>query len=108
VSEMEPREVGMDSLLRRSLAAPVPSLPADFDQRLLRQVGRRSQPLDRYRQILLTGYGLTSAVASALVMRSHGLDWGPIAVMIMGPLALVVAARWLRRASLLGGGRLVR
>jgi len=30
---MDPREAGIDSLLRRSMAAPVPILPPDFDQR---------------------------------------------------------------------------
>ncbi len=94
MSEMEPREPGIDSLLRRSIAAPVPSLPPDFEQRLLRKVSRGSQPLDRYRRILLAGYGLTSVVASAVVMRGHGINWGAIAVTIVGPLALVVGARW--------------
>ena len=99
MSETEPREAGIDSLLRRSMAEPVPSLPPDFDQRLMREVGRSSQRLDRYRRLLLTGYGLTSVIASALVMRGQGLDWGAIAVMIIGPLALVVGARWARRAT---------
>ncbi len=76
MTEMEPREAGIDSLLRRSMAAPVPSLPPDFDQRLMREVRRSSQPLDRYRRILLDGYGLVSVVASAVVMRGQGLDWG--------------------------------
>ena len=96
---MEPREAEIDSLLRRSIAAPIPSLPPDFDQRLMREVRRSSQPLDRYRRILLTGYGLMSVVASAVVMRGQGLDWGAISVMILGPLALVAAARWARRAT---------
>jgi hypothetical protein len=91
---MEPREAGIDHLLRRSLAAPIPSLPPDFDKRLLREVSRGSQPLDRYRRIVVTGYGLTSVVVSALVMRGHGLDWGAIAVMIIGPPALVVVGVW--------------
>jgi hypothetical protein len=43
---MEPREARIDSLLRRSMATPVPSLPPDFDQRLMREVRRSSQPLD--------------------------------------------------------------
>jgi hypothetical protein len=97
VSEMEPREAEIDNLLRRSLAAPVPRLPADFDQRLMREVRRSSQPLDRYRGILLTLYGLTSVVTSAVVMRGQGLEWGIISVMILGPLALVAAAYWARR-----------
>jgi len=92
VTEMEPRETRIDSLLRRSMAAPIPSLPQDFDQRLMRELRRSSQPLDRYRWIVLTGYGLTSVVASAVVMRGQGLEWGGIALMTLGPLALVAAA----------------
>ena len=95
---MEPREAGIDRWLRRSMAAPVPSLPPDFDQRLLREV-RRSQPLDRYGRILLTGYALASIAVSAVVMRGQGLDWRVISVMILGPLALVAAARWANRAT---------
>jgi hypothetical protein len=96
---MEPREADIDSLLRRSMAAPIPSLPLDFDQRLLREVRRTGQPLDRYRQILIASYGLTSVVASAVVMRGQGLDWGAIAVMILGPLVLVAAVSWSLRAT---------
>jgi hypothetical protein len=99
VTEMEPRDAEIDSLLRRSMAAPVPSLPPDFDQRLMCEVRRGSQPLDRYRRILLTGYGLMSVATSAVVMRGQGLDWGAISVMILGPLALVAAARWAWRAT---------
>jgi hypothetical protein len=99
VTEMEPREAEIDSLLRRSMTAPVPSLPADFDQRLMREVRRSSQPLDRYRRMLVTGYGLTSVVVSAVVMRGQGLDWPAISVMILGPLALVAAIPWARRAT---------
>jgi len=96
---MEPRENGIDSLLRRSMAVPVPSLPPDFDQRLMRELHQRSQVPDRYRRILLTGYGLISVVTSAVVMRGQGLGWGPVAVTIFGPLALVVAVPWARRAT---------
>jgi hypothetical protein len=105
MTEMEPRETEttreakMDLLLRRSLAAPVPSLPPDFDERLMREVRRSSQPLDRYPRLLLIGYGLTSVVVSAVVMRGQGLDWGTISVMTMGPLVLVAAARWARLSS---------
>jgi hypothetical protein len=99
MTEMESRQDEMDGLLRRSMEAPVPSLPPDFDQRVMRAVRRGSQPLDRYRRILLTGYGLTSVVASATVMRGQGLDWGAIAAMILGPLALVAAARSAWRAT---------
>ena len=99
MTEMEPREAEIDNLLRRFMAAPVPGLPPDFEQRLMRAVRRGSQPLDRYRRILLTGYGLTSAVTSAVVMRGQGLDWGATAGMILAPLALVAAARSAWRAT---------
>ncbi len=105
---MEPRKAGivrdaeMDRLLRSSMAAPIPSLPPDFDQSLMRktrETHRGSQSLDRYRRILLPGYGLTSVVASAVVMRGQGLDWGTTSVIILGPLALVAAAYWVQRAT---------
>jgi hypothetical protein len=98
VTEMEPREAHveiddqMDNLLRRSMAAPVPALSPDFNQQVMREVGPSSQPLDRYRRVLLTGYGLVSVLASAVVMRGQGLGWGATVVMILGPLALVAAA----------------
>lgn len=94
MTEMETRQTGMDNLLRRSLAAPVPVLPPDFEQRLMREARRRSRPPARYRRILLTGYGLMSALASAVVMRGQGLGWGAISVMILASLALVPPARW--------------
>jgi hypothetical protein len=96
---MEPYQAGVDSLLRRSMAAPVPSLPADFDQRVLRELQRSSQPVDRYSRILLTGYALASVVTSAVVMRGQGLNWGAVALLILGPLALLVVRPWARRAT---------
>ena len=97
MSEMEPREAEIDSLLRRSMAAPVPRLPPDFDQVLSREVRRRSQGPQRYGRILLAGYAVMSVAASIVVMRGQGLGWGVIAVMTLGPLALVEAARRLQR-----------
>ena len=99
MTEMEPREAGIDSLLRRSMAAPVPSLPPNFDRRLMREPRHGSQVLDRYCLILLTGYGLISAVTSALLMRGQGLGWGTIGVMVLGPLALGATAPWAWRAT---------
>ncbi len=94
---MDPREAEIDSLLRRSLAAPVPSLPPDFDQVLSREVRRRSQGPDRYGQILLAGYGVMSVAVCMVLMRGQGLGWGVIAAMTLGPLAMLEAARRLRR-----------
>ena len=97
MSEMEPREAEIDSLLRRAMAAPVPRLPADFTQVLSRELRRRSERPDRYEQILLVGYGVMSAAVCTMVMRGQGLGWGVIAAMTLGPLALLEAARRLRR-----------
>ena len=89
MTEMEPREPGIDSLLRRSMAAPVPSLPPDFEQRLMRELPQNSQALDRYRRILLACYALVSVATSAVVMRGQGLEWGAVTVLILAPLALL-------------------
>ena len=94
---MDPREAEIDSLLRRSLAAPVPLLPPDFNQVLSREVRRRSQGPNRYGRILLAGYGVMSAAVCIVVMRGQGVGWGVIAVMTLGPLAMIEAARRLRR-----------
>jgi hypothetical protein len=94
---MEPRE-GIDNLLRRSMAAPVPSLPPDFGQRVMRELNRSSQPLDRYFRILISAYGLLSVLVSALVMRGQGLGWGAITVTIVAPLALLATTLRVRGA----------
>ena len=98
MTDMENREAGIDRLLRRSMDTPVPSLPPDFDKRLIRELGQSSQPLGGSRRILLACYGLLSVMTSAVVMRSEGLGWSAVAVMILGPLALVGTLRWTRRA----------
>jgi hypothetical protein len=99
MSEMDPREAEIDSVLRRSMAAPVPTLRPDFDQRLTRELRRRSQPSSQFSRILLAAYGGVSAVVSIVVMHGQGLGWGPIAVMILGPLALVATVPWAWRAT---------
>lgn len=87
----------IDSLLRQSMAAPIPRLPPDFEQTLSREVRRRSQRPGRYGRILLAGYGVMSAAASMVIMRGQGLSWGVIAATTLSPLAIVEAARRLRR-----------
>lgn len=99
VIEMDSRETGIDRLLRHSMAAPVPILPADFDKRVMRELHRSPRPLHLYRRILLTGYGLTSVVASAAVMHGQGLGWILITAMIAGPLALLAVVPWARSAK---------
>jgi len=97
MSEMEQHEAEIDSLLQRSMAAPVPRLPADFEQVLSREVRRSTERSQQYGQILLAGYGVVSAAASIVVMRGQGLDWAVIAALTLGPLAMLEAARRLRR-----------
>jgi hypothetical protein len=67
--------------------------------RELHERRRSSEPLDQSRRILLAGYGLTSVVTSAMVMHGQGLNWGATSVMLLGPLALLAAVFWARRAS---------
>jgi hypothetical protein len=95
---MEPRQDKMDRLLRRSMATPVPSLPLDFDQRLMREVLPGSQQLSRHRQVMLGGYGLVSIVVSVVLMHGQGLGWGVIAGLILAPLALIATVRLADRA----------
>lgn len=88
----DPSGDAVDRLLRQSLAAPFPSLLPDFEQRVMREVRRSSGPIERHRQILLTGYGIVSVVVSAVVMRGQGLGWTAIAGMILAPLSLIAFA----------------
>ncbi|HLK03274.1 MAG TPA: hypothetical protein VKT53_02455 [Candidatus Acidoferrum sp.] len=99
MSERETREAEIESLLRRSMAAPVPSLPPNFDERVLRELREDSQKRERYRRILAAGYGLVSAVTCATIMRGQGLNWGAIGVAILVPLVLVAIVPLARRAS---------
>jgi hypothetical protein len=96
MSDMNPRETEMDSLLRRSMAAPVPRLSPDFHQVLSRELRRRSQPRSQFDRLLLVGYGGVSAAVSIVLMRGQGLGWVAIAVTIFGALATLELARRLR------------
>lgn len=89
--EMDPRQTAMDRLLRRSMAAPVPALPPNFDQRVAREVQRAAQPLDRPARMFLTAYALVSAAVSVLIMRGQGLDWKLTGAALLASLALVPA-----------------
>ena len=95
---MEPEEIEVDALLRRSMTAPAPALAPDFEKRVLRAARRDSELLGRYRWMFLAGYGTVSAVTSLVAMRSAGLSWLPI-VEILVPLALVVAGYAARRTQ---------
>jgi hypothetical protein len=105
-AEIHRRDAEMDALLRRSMAAPMPSLRADFDRRTLRRTseGQRDsrsleRSLARYRRNLLAGYGLASGLASAVVMRGQGLNWISVAGSILVSAVLVATVAWVRRAG---------
>jgi len=104
VIEMENNQHDIDTLLRRSMEAPVPKLATDFDERVLRTVRRGSRPLGRYRQAVIAAYCLVSVVVCTVLMRGQGLGWGTVAGMIFGPLMLVAAAQplWSRTKSVRG------
>lgn len=94
---MDPREVEIDNQLRRSLDAPIPTLSADFDQRLMADLSQRSRALSRFGKIWITGYTVMSVAVCALIMHDQGLDWPPIAALILIPLAIAAGAPYLRR-----------
>jgi hypothetical protein len=75
------------------LEPPIPSLPSDFDRRLVGEALRSAQQTDRYRRLLFTGYGVVSVAVSVVLMRGQGLGWGATAGMILAPLALIAAVR---------------
>ncbi len=104
MTDMDPRpesnsdlQIETDHLLRRSLAAPIPALSPEFDQRVLSELRGDAQPhsLDaaRFRRLLFAGYGLCSVAASAIILRDQGLSWAVVTAATLAPLALLAAAR---------------
>lgn len=91
MTEMEPHNVEMDRLLVLSMRAPVPALPSNFDRRVLREVNRSSDLVERYRWMLFAAYAVISAVTCLLIMHGAGLSWLPI-IGILGPLTLISVA----------------
>jgi anti-sigma factor RsiW len=91
--EARPEEnEAVDRLLRSSMAAPVPILPPDFEQRVQRAVRQESKPLDGPHRAILGGYGVVSALVSATVMRGQGLPWGFVTAFVLAPLVLIFVA----------------
>ena len=91
----------MDSMLRRSMAAPVPRPSPDLEKRVSRAVRLRARPSPAVTRTLLAGYVVVSAMTSIIVMRGQGLGWGTIAAMTLS--SLLVLGLTLRRA---GGARM--
>ena len=91
MTEMDPHDEEMDRFLLRSMKAPVPALPSNFDKRVLRAVNRNSDLVERYRRILFIAYAVVSALTSLVIMRGAGLDWWAI-LGIVAPVTLITAA----------------
>jgi hypothetical protein len=91
VTEIKSHDAEMDRLLLQSMGAPVPALPSNFDRRVLREVNRNSDLVERYRWMLLTAYAAVSALTSLVIMRDAGLGWLPI-IGILAPVTLISAA----------------
>jgi hypothetical protein len=99
MTQMDPRpneNEAIDRLLRSSMAARVPSLPPDFDRRVLRAARQQSEPFDKYYRNLLAGYGFVSALVSAVVMRGQELPWSTVAASVLAPLVLIAVVRSMR------------
>ncbi len=73
------------------MRAPVPALPSNFDQGVMRHANRTSDLVERYHLMLLAAYAGVSALTSLLIMHDAGLGWLPITG-ILAPLMLISAA----------------
>ncbi len=96
MSEIEPQEI--DTMLRRSFAANVPTLSNDFDERLLVEVHRLSRPLDKFGKRMIFGYALIATIVSAVMMSDQGLAAQTILACIAGPLSLTAIGAVVGRA----------
>ena len=105
----EPRpDDPIDALLREALGdAPVPELSPGFEARLARRLGREGrEPLPRSSRLLLAGYWLLAALASAaIVARTPAipeLPWAALASLLFAAAGLAVPAliAWRARRSL--------
>ncbi|MBS1718773.1 MAG: hypothetical protein JSS72_13680 [Armatimonadetes bacterium] len=70
------RDEKMDALLQSALKAPVPTLKADWDQRVLEQAAKRHAIQLSVRRYVLWGYWITAAMTSFIVMRNVGISIG--------------------------------
>ena len=93
MTDLVPNSDGIEKLLRSSMSAPIPTLPSEFDQRVMRAFRRDSPKLLHYHHMLLSVYGIVSAIVCAALMRGQGLGWNTIGGFVLAPLALVVVAR---------------
>lgn len=109
MTELEPHGDGIESMLRRSMAAPEPKISPDFEKRLMCEVERRVNPLGRNGWLLLGGYGIVSVATCVAVMMSQRLSGWMTTGMILGPIVLTATVIWavLRGSTPGQRGRLV-
>ena len=89
MSDPDSRDALMDSMLRRSMAAPVPRPSPDLEKRVSRALRLRALPSPAATRTLLAGYVVVSAMTSIIVMRGQGLGWGMVGVMTLSPLLVL-------------------
>jgi hypothetical protein len=93
---------GMDQLLRKTMSAPAPVLPPNFERNLERKINARPPRLASTGQRVLSIYALATLLISILAMRVAGVDWPWIALaitapaMVSGMLVWVLRIRWIR------------
>lgn len=90
MTDHTPQPPSIDEILRRSLATPTPTLPADFHARILHHT--QSQPPRRaqLRRQILTAYALAAAFTSATLLHAQGLSWPITLSFTLAPLALIL------------------
>ena len=82
----------MDEMLREAMGAlPTPSLPADFDKRVMK--GVRPRRLDVRGRWAMGGYVVVALVLAIWTMREGGMDWGVIAIAVIAPLGLALGVQ---------------
>ena len=87
----------MDALLREAMGRmPPPDLPSAFDRKLAERL--QPQGLSASGRWIMGIYALLGFVVCIGVMRNQSIDWLPIGIAILAPLAVVAIVMYrLRR-----------
>jgi hypothetical protein len=86
----------MDALLREAMGRiPPPALPSAFDRKLAEQLQPRG--LSASGRWILALYALLGFIVCIWVMRNQSVDWLPIGIAILAPLAVVAIVMYRQR-----------